>query len=141
MRVAPQVERIVGAGVPVMGHLGLTPQSLHRLGGFKVQGREREQAQVFDVLLRGQPARGFALRFDGQVVAYVNRCVHVPTEMDWQEGRFLDMDRRWIVCSIHGATYEPAGGRCVGGPCGRGRRRRSSMRPRSCITATFSSSA
>jgi nitrite reductase/ring-hydroxylating ferredoxin subunit len=82
---------------------------------------EREQAHVFDVLLRGQPARGFALRFDGQVVAYVNRCVHVPTERDWQEGRFLDMDRRWIVCSIHGATYEPADGRCVGGPCGSGR--------------------
>ncbi len=41
--------------------------------------------------------------------------------MDWQEGEFLDMDRRWILCSIHGAAYEPADGRCVGGPCGRGR--------------------
>jgi nitrite reductase/ring-hydroxylating ferredoxin subunit len=28
---------------------------------------------------------------------------------------------RWILCSIHGATYEPADGRCVGGPCGRGK--------------------
>ena len=28
--------------------------------------------------------------------------------MDWQPGEFLDADRRWIVCSIHGATYEPA---------------------------------
>ncbi|WP_348754567.1 Rieske 2Fe-2S domain-containing protein, partial [uncultured Aquincola sp.] len=65
--------------------------------------------------------RGFALRFDGRVVGYVNRCVHVPTEMDWQEGQFLDMDRRWILCSIHGAAYEPADGRCVGGPCGRGK--------------------
>jgi hypothetical protein len=41
--------------------------------------------------------------------------------MDWQAGEFLDLDRRWIVCSIHGATYEPADGRCIGGPCGRGR--------------------
>lgn len=82
---------------------------------------ERGLAQVFDVLLWGQPARAFALRFDGRVVAYVNRCAHVPTEMDWQPGQFLDMDRRWILCSIHGAAYEPADGRCVGGPCGRGR--------------------
>ena len=82
---------------------------------------ERGKAVVFDVLQFGQPARAFALRFDGRVVAYLNRCLHVPTEMDWQPGEFLDADREFIICSIHGATYEPAGGRCVGGPCGRGR--------------------
>ena len=80
---------------------------------------ERGRAIVFDVVLWGGPARAFALRFDGRVVAYLNRCAHVPTEMDWQPGEFLDMDRRWILCSIHGAAYEPADGRCVGGPCGR----------------------
>lgn len=72
---------------------------------------------VFDVLLWGAPARAFALRFDGRVVAYMNRCAHVPTEMDWQPGDFLDLDKRWIICSIHGATYEPSDGRCVAGPC------------------------
>jgi nitrite reductase/ring-hydroxylating ferredoxin subunit len=82
---------------------------------------ERGRALVWDLLQWGRPARAFALRFDGRVVAYLNRCVHVPAEMDWQEGEFLDMDRRWILCSIHGAQYEPADGRCVGGPCGRGR--------------------
>jgi nitrite reductase/ring-hydroxylating ferredoxin subunit len=82
---------------------------------------ERGKAIVFDVLLWGRPARAFALRFDGALVAYINRCVHVPTEMDWQPGEFLDHDKRWIVCSIHGASYEPADGRCVGGPCGRGK--------------------
>ena len=54
-------------------------------------------------------------------MAYLNRCAHVPTEMDWQPGEFLDSDKRFIICSIHGATYEPRDGRCVGGPCGRGR--------------------
>lgn len=78
---------------------------------------ERGQAVVFDVTLWGQPARAFALRFDGRVVAYMNRCAHVPTELDWQPGEFLDMDKRWIICSIHGATYEPADGQCVAGPC------------------------
>ena len=78
---------------------------------------ERGLALVFDVLLWRQPARAFALRFDGRVVAYMNRCAHVPTEMDWLPGAFLDQDQRWIVCSIHGAIYEPADGRCVAGPC------------------------
>jgi nitrite reductase/ring-hydroxylating ferredoxin subunit len=82
---------------------------------------ERGKAWGWDVLEYGRPVRAFALRFDGTVRAYLNRCVHVPAEMDWQPGEFLDSDRRFILCSIHGATYEPAGGRCVGGPCGRGR--------------------
>jgi len=82
---------------------------------------EKGRAVVFDVLQYGQPARAFALRFDGRVVAYINRCAHVPTEMDWQPGEFLDDERVVILCSMHGASYEPSSGRCVGGPCGRGR--------------------
>lgn len=82
---------------------------------------ERGTAHVWDVLLWGEAVRAFALRFDGAVVAYVNRCAHVPTEMDWQYGEFLDGDREWIVCSIHGAVYDPRSGHCVGGPCVNGR--------------------
>jgi nitrite reductase/ring-hydroxylating ferredoxin subunit len=82
---------------------------------------EAGRAIVFEVLQYRQPARAFALRFDGRVVAYLNRCAHVPTEMDWTPGEFLDAERRFILCSIHGAAYEPRDGRCVGGPCGRGR--------------------
>jgi nitrite reductase/ring-hydroxylating ferredoxin subunit len=82
---------------------------------------ERGKAVVFDVLHYREVARAFALRFDGQVVAYLNRCLHVPTEMDWQPGEFLDSGREFILCSIHGAAYNPTDGRCVGGPCGRGR--------------------
>jgi nitrite reductase/ring-hydroxylating ferredoxin subunit len=82
---------------------------------------ERGKAWVWDVLEYGRPARAFALRFDGAVVGYLNRCVHVPTELDWNPGEFLDSEQRYILCSIHGAAYEPAGGRCVGGPCGRGK--------------------
>lgn len=78
---------------------------------------ESGRAHVWDVLLYGRPARAFVLRFEGRLCAYLNRCAHVPTEMDWQEGQFLDMDKRYILCSIHGAAYEPASGRCVGGPC------------------------
>lgn len=82
---------------------------------------ERGRACVFDVLHFGEPARAFVLRIDGRVFAYLNRCLHVPTEMDWQAGEFLDGDREYIICSIHGALYEPKSGRCAGGPCGNGR--------------------
>jgi nitrite reductase/ring-hydroxylating ferredoxin subunit len=82
---------------------------------------DKGRAVVFDVLHFREPARAFALRFEGRVVAYLNRCVHVPTELDWQPGEFLDADREFIICSIHGATYAPQTGLCVGGPCGRGR--------------------
>jgi nitrite reductase/ring-hydroxylating ferredoxin subunit len=83
--------------------------------------QEKGVAVLFEVLHFREPARGFALRFDGRVVAYLNRCVHVPTELDWQPGEFLDAGREFILCSIHGAAYEPHSGRCLGGPCGQGR--------------------
>jgi nitrite reductase/ring-hydroxylating ferredoxin subunit len=82
---------------------------------------ERGSGVLFDLLLWRQSARGFALRIDGRVVAYVNRCAHVPTELDWNPGDFLDADKRDIVCSVHGAQYSAASGHCLGGPCGRGR--------------------
>ncbi len=85
------------------------------------QLEERGAAFVFDVLHFREPARAFVLRFDGEVVGYLNRCAHVPAEMDWQPGEFLDSRREFILCAIHGAAYEPQTGRCVGGPCGRGR--------------------
>jgi len=78
---------------------------------------ESGKALVFDVLLWRRPARAFALRFEGRLVAYLNRCAHVPTEMDWRPGEFLDDERRFIVCSMHGAVYEPTTGRCIAGPC------------------------
>ena len=82
---------------------------------------EKGKAIVFDVLHYHEPARAFAMRFDGKVVAYLNRCVHVPTELDWQPGEFLDSGKEFILCSIHGAAYEPRDGRCIGGPCGSGK--------------------
>jgi nitrite reductase/ring-hydroxylating ferredoxin subunit len=78
---------------------------------------ESGKAVVFDVLLWRRPARAFVLRFEGRLVAYLNRCAHVPTEMDWRPGEFLDDARRFIVCSMHGAVYEPTTGRCIAGPC------------------------
>jgi 3-methyl-2-oxobutanoate hydroxymethyltransferase len=54
----PMVEAILDAEIPVMGHLGLTPQSIHALGGFKVQGREHEAAMAIVQVLRHRPRGG-----------------------------------------------------------------------------------
>ena len=66
-----------------------------------------------------QPA--FVIRHAGVVHAYLNRCGHVPVELDWQPGRFFDESGLYLICSTHGALYAPRSGRCLGGRCnGRG---------------------
>ena len=63
----------------------------------------------------------FAVRYQGQVRAYLNRCTHVPVEIDWQNGKFFDYSGLYLVCATHGALYAPENGRCMGGRCnGRG---------------------
>lgn len=74
-------------------------------------------AVPFDVVYAGQSCRAFAIRFQGRAHAYLNRCAHVAMEMDWQPNRFFDDSGKWLLCSTHGATYEPASGACSGGPC------------------------
>ncbi len=74
-------------------------------------------AVPFDVVYAGQTCRAFAVRFEGQVQAYLNRCTHVAMEMDFQPDRFFDTEGRWLLCATHGATYAPQTGECVGGPC------------------------
>jgi nitrite reductase/ring-hydroxylating ferredoxin subunit len=59
----------------------------------------------------------FAIRWNGEVRAYLNRCTHVAMELDWIPGRFLDVERKVLLCSTHGAEYDPASGACLGGPC------------------------
>ena len=56
-----QIEAIVAAGIPVMGHLGFTPQSVHALGGFKVQGRGDQAAELLAEALALEQAGVFAL--------------------------------------------------------------------------------
>ena len=71
----------------------------------------------FDVEYFGERAPAFVVRHDGRVHGYLNRCEHVAMELDWQEGVFFDSDGRDLLCSTHGAVYDAASGRCLGGPC------------------------
>lgn len=75
----------------------------------------------FSLHLRGAQHEAFVVRYQGEVVGYLNRCAHAGLELDWIAGRFLDAQRRWLICAAHGALYEPGRGTCAGGPCaGRG---------------------
>jgi len=82
--VAEVIQKLVSVGIPVMGHLGLTPQSVHALGGYKVQGKTEEeqkrilrdakileQAGVFAVVLEAVPSKiGAGKETDGQVLVF-----------------------------------------------------------------------
>ena len=60
----------------------------------------------FPVLVYGQPATGFVVRFGGKPYAYLNRCAHVPIELDWKEGDFFESSGLYLMCATHGAVYE-----------------------------------
>jgi len=82
-RIVEITRRLTEMGIPVMGHLGLTPQFVHQMGGFKVQGKgqaqaariladakELEQAGAFSLVLEGVP---------GELAARVTEALHIPT--------------------------------------------------------------
>ncbi len=78
-----RVRAIVDAGIPVMGHVGLTPQSATMLGGFKTQGRTAEKArQVLEDALTLEAAGAFAVVLEAvpsPVAARITAALHVPT--------------------------------------------------------------
>ena len=63
------------------------------------------------------PLRGFVVRRNGKVFAYVNRCPHAGHPLNWLPDRFLTPDDTLILCRSHGALFEIATGACVAGPC------------------------
>lgn len=82
---------------------------------------ERGRGVRFGLMHNGRSEPAFAVRFEGRPRAFINRCGHLPQELDWQEGEFFDDSRLYLICATHGALYHPANGQCVGGRCaGRG---------------------
>ena len=77
------VRAVTGVGIPVMGHLGFTPQSVHALGGARVQGREADAAQrLLDEARRLEEAGVFSLVLElvpAELAARVSEAVTVPT--------------------------------------------------------------
>jgi 3-methyl-2-oxobutanoate hydroxymethyltransferase len=82
-RMAETIERIVVAEIPVMGHVGLTPQAVNRMGGFRVQGRgEKGRLRVLDDARAVQEAGAFALVLEGipaDLAAEITAELSIPT--------------------------------------------------------------
>ncbi|MBI4414582.1 MAG: 3-methyl-2-oxobutanoate hydroxymethyltransferase, partial [candidate division NC10 bacterium] len=83
VEVAGTVAALVEAGIPVMGHIGLTPQAVHRMGGYKVQGRTAEAAaRLLKDAVALERAGAFSLVLEGlpwQVAGAVTEAVGIPS--------------------------------------------------------------
>jgi len=78
---------------------------------------ERGNGVRFELEWEGETVPAFAVRHQGRVRAYLNRCAHIAMELDWTQGKFFDADGEYLICSTHGALYAPESGACRGGPC------------------------
>ena len=65
----------------------------------------------------GRTVNGFVVNHDGHYRAYVNCCPHVGTPLDLWPNEFFSEDGRTLICSTHGAVYDPSSGLCTAGPC------------------------
>lgn len=65
----------------------------------------------------GEVIPAFAIRFDYQYFAYLNRCGHIAVQLDYMPGEFFADDGQTLICATHGAEYAPDTGACLGGPC------------------------
>ena len=80
-KVVPQIKKLIGAGIPVMGHLGLTPQSVYALGGFKVQGRGESAKTILKDAKALQSAGVFAIVLEmvpAELAAEISQALDIP---------------------------------------------------------------
>jgi len=61
----------------------------------------------FEVKRGDAAVPAFIVRYDGQLHTYLNRCAHMPMELDWKPGRFFDDEGLHLVCSTNSAVYAP----------------------------------
>ncbi|GDX82486.1 3-methyl-2-oxobutanoate hydroxymethyltransferase [Deltaproteobacteria bacterium] len=100
VRSAPAIRACVEAGIPVVGHVGLTPQSVHAFGGFKVQGRGDEAAdRIRADALAVQEAGAFCVVFEmipAALAAELTKTLSIPTI---GIGAGVDCDGQVLVCN------------------------------------------
>lgn len=82
IEMVPQVRKLVSCGIPVMAHIGFTPQSEHQLGGFRVQGRGEDGARLVEEARALEAAGAFAVLMEmvpGAVAAQITAALKIPT--------------------------------------------------------------
>jgi nitrite reductase/ring-hydroxylating ferredoxin subunit len=95
-------------------------QAESRSGGrvvAKVGEIEAGSVKKFWIICRQYRVDGLLINDQGSFYAYVNRCRHMATPLDFIRDEFLSEDRCHLMCYTHGALYEFATGLCVAGPC------------------------
>jgi nitrite reductase/ring-hydroxylating ferredoxin subunit len=75
------------------------------------------QTAKFQLQRHGRTVPGFVVNFEGRRYAYINRCPHAGTPLDWWPNEFFTEDGRHLICATHGAVFEPRTGLCIEGPC------------------------
>jgi len=78
---------------------------------------EAGSALRFSLMHEGEEVSAFAIRWQGRVHAYLNRCAHQPVELDFKPGEFFDASGQYLLCATHAALYDPASGQCLSGRC------------------------
>lgn len=81
--------------------------------GELANGQYRKLTLTFE----GREEECLLLRFDGQVYAYLNRCVHMPRRLDGEAAEIFDETGRHLRCSMHGIVYTPQTGTSVSAMC------------------------
>lgn len=82
IEVLPQVEKLVSSGIPVMAHIGFTPQLEHQLGGYRVQGRGEDAQRLIESAKAFEAAGAFAILIEmvpGDVGGAITAAVSIPT--------------------------------------------------------------
>jgi len=88
-------------------------------GEWRCRVEELEPGRTLKFRLRcgARDVEGFVVNHAGGYRAWVNRCPHVGTPLDLWPNEFYTEDGAALVCSTHGAIFEPLTGHCTGGPC------------------------
>lgn len=82
MKMSHVIQALTSIDIPVMGHVGLTPQSIHRMGGYKVQGRKEQADQILEDALAVQAAGAFSIVLEGipaKLAAGISAELSIPT--------------------------------------------------------------
>ncbi len=91
-----------------------------RLGGrviARVDEMQPGSVKKFWLICQKHRVDGFLINYQGKFHAYINRCRHMTTPLDFVRYQFFTEDSRHLICMTHGAIYAPDSGLCVDGPC------------------------
>lgn len=75
------------------------------------------EGKGFEVEKDGNILDIFVVRQGESVIGYHNVCPHVTSPLNWADGSFMTLDRKYILCDTHGAEFQIEDGHCVSGPC------------------------